>query len=431
MLLSKGQPSKANTSVVRVLVVEDDEADFSLIQRSFAEIPGTWFVVDWVSTYEAGMEEVVKKHHDVVLIDYQLGDHTGLDILRQARHLGCEPVIVTLTGLEAREIDLEAIRSGASDYVIKASLTTSGLDRTVRYALERKRLKAERDQLTAQLIDSSRRVGMADVASSVLHNVGNVLNSVNISADLVSQAVHELSIDNVARTATLLKEHESTLETYLNQDPKGKRIPEYLDHLGRHLSDERAKILKELEGLVRNIDHIKQIIAAQQNIARSGVQAESTVIVDVMEQALDLGLSPKDHEWIAIVRDYQELPSMQLDKHQVLQILVNLIRNAKQAMQVQSGVSHSLILRIGFSTESEHDISFQVSDSGIGVAKEDLSRLFHQGFTTKKDGHGFGLHHGALAAQQMGGALTASSDGQGKGATFTLELPANVEVGSV
>ena len=430
MLLSKGQPSKANTSVVRVLVVEDDEADFSLIQKSFAEIPGTWFVVDWVSTYEAGMEEVAKKQHDVVLIDYQLGEHTGLDILRQARHLGCEPVIVTLTGLEDREIDLEAIRSGASDYVIKASLTTSGLDRTVRYALERKRLKAERDQLTAQLIDSSRRVGMADVASSVLHNVGNVLNSVNISADMVGKAVHELSIGNVARTATLLKEHKSNLETYLNQDPKGKLIPEYLDNLGRHLGHEQAKILKELEGLVRNIDHIKQIIAAQQSIARSGGLKEPTVVVDVMEQALDLGLSPNDYEWIAIVRDYQVLPSMQLDKHQVLQILVNLIRNAKQAMQVQSGISHSLILRIGPSSERENAISFQVSDSGIGVAEEDLSRLFYQGFTTKKDGHGFGLHHAALAAQQMGGALTVSSDGQGKGATFTLELPATVEVGA-
>ena len=404
-------------------------ADFFLIQKSFAEIPGTWFVVEWAKTYEAGMEGVANKQHDVVLIDYQLGEHTGLDILRQARQLGCEPVIVTLTGLEDREIDLEAIRSGASDYVIKASLTTSGLDRTVRYALERKRLKAERDQLTAQLIESSRRVGMADVASSVLHNVGNVLNSVNISADLVSQAVQELSVGNVTRTATLLKEHASNLETYLNQDPKGKRIPEYLDTLGQHLSHEQSKILKELEGLVRNIEHIKQIIAAQQSIARSGGQTESTVVVDVMEQALDLGLSPKDHEWITIVRDYHVLPSMHLDKHQVLQILVNLVRNAKQAMQVQSGISHSLILRIGFSSEMENDISLQVSDSGIGVAKEDLSRLFHQGFTTKKDGHGFGLHHAALAAQHMGGKLTATSEGLGTGATFTLELPAKVEVG--
>ena len=402
MLLSKGQPSKANPSVVRVLVVEDDEADFSLIQRSFAEIPGTWFMVDWVSTHEAGMEEVVKKHHDVVLIDYQLGEYTGLDILRQARQIGCEPVIVTLTGLEDREIDLEAIRSGASDYVIKASLTTSGLDRTVRYALERKRLKAERDQLTAQLIDSSRRVGMADVASSVLHNVGNVLNSVNISADIVSKAVQELSIGNVARTATLLHEHESNLGTYLTQDPKGKLIPQYLENLGQHLSGEQAKILKELEGLVRNIDHIKQIIAAQQSIARSGGQTESTVVVDVMEQALDLALSPKDHEWIAIVRDYQVLPSMQLDKHQVLQILVNLIRNAKQAMQGQSGASHSLILRARYSSKKEQSIHLQVSDSGAGIAKEHLSRLFQQGFTTKSHGHGLGLHHGALAAQQMG-----------------------------
>ena len=429
MLLSKGQSSKANTPVVQVLVVEDDEADFLLIQRAFAEIPGTWFVVDWASTYEAGMDEVTHKQHDVVLIDYQLGEHTGLDILRQARHLGCEPVIVTLTGLEDREIDLEAIRSGASDYVIKSSLTTSGLDRTVRYALERKRLKAERDQLTAQLIDSSRRVGMADVASSVLHNVGNVLNSVNISADIVSQAVRALSIGNVARTATLLKEHESNLETYLNEDPKGKRIPDYLDQLGQHLSHEQAKILKELEGLVRNIDHIKQIIAAQQSIARSGGLAEPTLVVDVMEQALELGLSPKDHEWITIVRDYHVLPSMELDKHQVLQILVNLIRNAKQAMQVQPEISPTLVLRTGYSLEKEHVVYLQVGDSGAGIAEENLARLFHQGFTTKKDGHGFGLHHAALAAQQMGGALIATSDGPGHGATFTLELPTNVEVG--
>ena len=116
------------------------------------------------------------------------------------------------------------------------------------------------------------------------------------------------------------------------------------------------------------------------------------------------------------------MPAVLADKHKVLQILVNLLRNAKHALEEGGGGDKRLKLRVGINGERRVKIS--VSDNGVGIAPEHLSRIFEHGFTTRKEGHGFGLHSGALAAREMGGSLGAHSAGPGQGATFTLEFPA-------
>ena len=115
------------------------------------------------------------------------------------------------------------------------------------------------------------------------------------------------------------------------------------------------------------------------------------------------------------------MPVISMDKHKVLQILVNLIRNAKYAMDATARRDKRLTVSIRLNPENFVELS--VTDNGIGISRDNLTRIFSHGFTTKRDGHGFGLHSGAIAAREMGGRLYARSDGANQGATFILELP--------
>ncbi len=187
-------------------------------------------------------------------------------------------------------------------------------------------------------------------------------------------------------------------------------------------------MLKELEGLVRNIDHVKQIIISHQTMAKSRGISEALSVVELLDQAVELSFQPGDAKWIRIKRDYQSVPPVVTDRHQLLQILVNLLRNAKQAMQLQVGVDHLLTIRVEGRTDDELSVVITIQDTGIGIASEHLARMFSRGFTTKQDGNGIGLHSSMVTIQRMGGWLQAHSDGIGAGATLTLILP--VEVGA-
>jgi signal transduction histidine kinase len=114
---------------------------------------------------------------------------------------------------------------------------------------------------------------------------------------------------------------------------------------------------------------------------------------------------------------------IQTEKHRVLQILVNLIRNAKYALDDSKRTDKLLTIKLG-RNGGDH-IKIDVVDNGVGIPEENLTRIFGHGFTTRSNGHGFGLHSSALAIKELGGSLTAHSDGVGKGATFTLLLPEN------
>ncbi|MFB3115211.1 MAG: ATP-binding protein, partial [Nitrospirales bacterium] len=287
--------------------------------------------------------------------------------------------------------------------------------------------KAEEEQavLHNQLVDTSRRVGRADVATGVLHNVGNVLNSVNVAAGVVADTVRRSSVDKISRTAGMIQEHLHDVGNYLTQDPKGQQIPEYLNKLGKQLTQDQEVVLGELKELVKNIEHIKEIISVQQTVAKSSSMAEPVVLEELFQQALSVNQTSLDKFQVKITKDYMTIPEIIVDKHQVLQVLVNLISNAKHAMKNVSDRSRVLTVRImEFEEKDQEWVKLEVSDTGEGISPENMKRMFTQGFTTKKDGHGFGLHSGSLSAKLMGGSLTVHSDGEHQGATFTLMLPA-------
>ena len=274
--------------------------------------------------------------------------------------------------------------------------------------------------LQQQLRDASRHAGMAEVAASVLHNVGNVLNSVNVSASLLADSVRKSKAVGLGRVVTLLQEHQHELGEFIARDERGQHLPVYLDQLSKQLLGERQDTLKELEALRSNIDHIKEVVAMQQSYAKLAGVAETIDVRKLVEEGLRLNADELERQSIVLQRHFSDVPPITVDKHRVLQILVNLLRNAKHACQSTNRTDKCISVRVG---RRSTGVEIAVSDNGVGISPENLTRIFNHGFTTKKNGHGFGLHSGALAAKELGGALRVESSGTGHGATFVLELP--------
>lgn len=295
-------------------------------------------------------------------------------------------------------------------------------DQALRHEIaERKRTQKKLQRMQHQLIDASRQAGMAEVATGVLHNVGNVLNSVNVSATILTEKLQHSKLGNLTRAANLLREQNGNLPQFLTEDAKGKILPGYIMDLSEHLTRERAEALAELELLSKNIEHIKDIVARQQNYARVSGLLEALPLSELIEDALRMDVESFTQAGIALVRDLEPVPLALVDKHKVLQILINILRNAKHAISEADPTEKRVTIQLR--KKNDRFAELRISDTGVGIAAENVTKIFSHGFTTRKEGHGFGLHSSSLAAQQMGGRLSAESPGPRRGATFILELP--------
>ncbi len=272
-----------------------------------------------------------------------------------------------------------------------------------------------------RLIELSRISGMAEVATGVLHNVGNVLNSVNVSATIVADHLRESRVGQMIELVRILEEHRGELNDFLSNDVKGRRMLPYMTNLSRHLERERDHLGKEVASLAQHVSHIKEIVAMQQTYARSSGVLEKIALNDLLDDVLGITRPGLERHRIALEIDSDALPPIMTDRHKVLQILLNLMRNAKDAIKSSRNPDRKITVRMMHVNADR--VAIRLADNGVGIPAENLVRIFSHGFTTKKDGHGFGLHSGALAAKQLRGSLTVESAGANKGAAFTLELP--------
>jgi PAS domain S-box-containing protein len=286
---------------------------------------------------------------------------------------------------------------------------------------EQKLAAAKLDKLNQQLVDASRQAGMAEVATGVLHNVGNVLNSVNVSTTLIQEKLRGSEVASLVKLGALLRQHEADLSAFFTADPKGKLVPRFIIQLADELGAEHALLQKEQDQLTHNIEHIKEIVAMQQNYAGVCGILERVSLADLVNDALQINATALARHGVQVARQYSDVPQAMADKHKVIQILVNLVRNAKFALN-ESGRPDKR-LTVGIAMNGGNCLKVTVSDNGIGIPPENLARIFSHGFSTRRGGHGFGLHSGAIDAKEMGGRLSVHSDGAGQGATFALELP--------
>jgi two-component system NtrC family sensor kinase len=290
---------------------------------------------------------------------------------------------------------------------------------------ELQRSKYEREIAQQKLLDAARQAGMAEVAINVLHNVGNVLNSVGVTTSAVTKRMQQSKTASLASVAELVTSRGDNLAAYLRDDPSGRKLPEYLAALCAHLVEEQQDVLAHMLALEHHVQHMRDIIHLQQNYSRAIGFTEPVRIREVVEDALQLNAESSAQYGIAVIKQYDGAPVCLLDRHRLLQILTNLISNAHHALQPTPEGQRAITIRIGHARPDR--LCIEVADTGHGISLENMTRIFQHGFTTRRNGHGFGLHGSAMAAKEMNGELTAHSEGPGHGATFKLILPCRNE----
>jgi signal transduction histidine kinase len=288
--------------------------------------------------------------------------------------------------------------------------------RALRLVAER---TAELHGAQAKVVDTARQAGMAEIATNVLHNVGNVLNSVNVSANLIQQTVRGSKSVGLTKSVALMEDHADDLVAFMTTTVRGKALPGYLAKLAKAMAAERDSIDEELQRLTDGVTHIKEIVNAQQSLAGVTSVLERVRINDLVEDALRMA-GTTDLPDVTVVRDFPPAEALPLDRRRIVLILVNLIHNATQAMEHNAGRRAELTLEVEVTTRA---VNVSVTDNGRGISAEDMKKIFVHGFTTRAEGNGFGLHSSALAAKEIGGSLTVHSAGVGAGAKFTLEVP--------
>lgn len=287
-------------------------------------------------------------------------------------------------------------------------------------------LAVEHAHILKTLLDTSRLAGKAEVATEVLHNVGNTLNSISVSAERLGEMVQKSGSSTLPAIVELIEQHKDDAAAFFGSDPKGRKLPLYFASLSTQLTKERWRLLEEIGHQLRHVRRAADIIRTQQDAAGSKVLIEQFDLASVIEESVEVFEQKLAERQIQVERKYARLPTMQGERRKILQIMVNLISNAADAFEGFNGLKREerrVSLRLqSVDRENEH-VMVEVADNGRGISSEIMEHIFAFGFTAKKGGHGFGLHNAANLATEMGGTLTAESPGEDKGAVFRLELP--------
>ena len=275
-------------------------------------------------------------------------------------------------------------------------------------------LKASQDKISRL----SREAGIAEMASGVLHNVGNVINSVGVAAEVAKRELVGTNLNKLGLAGTQMLAELDQLDA---APPKMRKLAQYVIQASTRATAGLARAVNEIGELESRIVHVKSIVSAQQRHAKTGGLVQMEDLNDVVDEALKLHEVAFEKRGISVVREFGELEAFPLDRHKIVQILVNLLSNARHAI-VDWGESQDP--RIVVKTRLvDGTARIEITDQGVGIPADNLVKIFTHGFTTKPDGHGFGLHSSATLATELGGSLAAASDGHGRGSTFTIELP--------
>ncbi|MDZ7720679.1 MAG: two-component regulator propeller domain-containing protein [Balneolaceae bacterium] len=274
-----------------------------------------------------------------------------------------------------------------------------------------------------ELIEKAHKAGMADIATGVLHNVGNVLTSVNTSASLIEETARQSKLEGLIQANLLLRKNIDNIDEFIANNPKGKNLLRYYLKLEDPLKKERQKMIRQSERLNEKIELINEIIAAQQNYASTGIHAEQVLLDEIIDNAISLQAGSIERHNLDIVKDLQASNPVFIQRSKLIHVLINILKNAKEAMAGMDPEEKKIVIK----TWQEDDrVYLSISDTGPGIKNEHLGKIFTQGFTTKKNGHGFGLHSSANYLNEMGGSIKVHQNGKDKGATFTLNLPSSL-----
>jgi signal transduction histidine kinase/BarA-like signal transduction histidine kinase len=371
-------------SPVKVLLIEDDKDDYILVRKLLSGITTVSYDLQWAPTYGAALEAMGKDHHDVYLLDYQLGDRTGLDLLHEMNGKGSTVPVIFLTGHGDYGVDIEVMRAGASDYLVKGQISPDLLERSIRYAVERRRLEH-------QLRQSQKMEAIGTLAGGIAHDFNNVLAAIIGFSEMAAE--------------------------WIPADSKAQH-----------------SLKRILEAGIRGRNLIKQILTFSRQSEQRKEPLQLSLVVEETLRFLRASLPST----IDISFNVASQPGLVLaDVGQIQQVVLNLCTNAAHAMKEKGGAIAIDLSDFGFFTpgEAPHSLlepgsylKLSVSDTGDGIAGDIIDRIFDPFFTTKKPGEGTGLGLSVVLGivESHGGAITVRSE-PGKGSVFAVYLPRVVE----
>jgi signal transduction histidine kinase len=446
----------------KIIIVDDEPLILQLVYEALEE---TCEIFCAHTPHE--VLKIIKTHEfDILITDYMMPEIRGTTLIKEARIICPNILTIVMTGQANKEIALEALRNGAYDIIEKPifpemlnaaimraweniiaskknKVLTEEISRynekleennnklklkndtllTTQLALKEKNiaLEIQFDELKkaqSEIHRSALKAGMAEVAINILHNVGNILNSVNVSTNFLIENNINSKREILFNLIDLLKENEKDIANFLSKDKKGLLIPKLLSELKISMSNENKLVLNELRRLATNIDHIKTIISHQQNYVSQPLFKEECRLNELIEEAITILMAELSISSIKINFIKKHNPTLHISKHKLLHIMINLIRNARDALLESKTIAKEINI-----TVSINPIKIIVEDNGIGIKPENISKIFAHGFTTKKSGHGFGLHSCALAISELGCNISVESDGFNKGARFIITFP--------
>ena len=419
---------------IRVLLIEDDEDDYILTRDRLAEVSGTRYDLDWVTEFDAALAAIGRREHDVYLLDYRLGGRSGLDLLRRAIDEGCKGPLILLTGQGDRAVDVQAMAVGAADFLVKAGMDGAMLERSIRYAIERKRTEESLLQARAELEDRvlERTAALAEANESLRNRVAE-LDAAREMAETASRAKDQF-------LAMLSHELRTPLTPVLMTASSMQADPDVPEPCREAFAEIRRNV--ELEArLIDDLLDVMRIIRGKLPYYLEVVDAH-----DLVGRALQICRGEAETKRIDLVVDLRAAEHhVRADPARLQQVFWNLLKNAIKFTPEGGRIAVRSRDRAG-------GLRIEVVDSGIGISPGTLAKVFNafeQGedsITRRFGGLGLGLAISQSIAEAHGGSLSATSEGAGHGATFTLEIgtvadsdraaapaddPSSVEVGSL
>lgn len=419
-----------------LILIAEDHVDLRAYMVSL--LADRYRIIQAVNGVQA-LKEIRNHAPKVVLTDVMMPELDGISLIQilKADPLTQHIPVIVVTARAGSEASSRGLIAGADDYVVKpfaamelqarvdAAMRMRDLydrmqernEALVREISLREKAEADRNHIHKQLLLASREAGRAEVATSILHNAGNLLNSVSTSvATLIGEGT-EQPVALLQKIVRLIDSHRQDLGAFFESN-KGQSVLNALGQVSEVFSSSQNVFEEELKRVADQVAHLSVIVSQQNDFAKIERFDEPTDLNALMRQAVDMiGLRNMRLRLVEELR--QGLPQVVLNRHKALQILFNLLKNAVESLH---GIDREpeIIVR---TSQARDSVSMEISDNGAGIQKEIMLRIFNSGFTTKPRGNGFGLHASANLAQELGGRLVAFSKGPGSGATFTLWLP--------
>lgn len=388
-------------------------------------------IIAWVSVYAGGIclagviaALLAARFHRAVATPLQSLANTAGDVTTSQNYAARVPLngpreireLAQAFNTMMAEIDRRDAELGEKSKVLSRQLKALRNEVTEREAAEQRLRENNREMMRL-----SREAGIAEVATGVLHNIGNALNSINVSTELLCTQVHEQSRVTAVTLRDFFTTPPENAAAVFSAHPVGPGVRNFAASLARLIVQQMEEAARELASLRTGVIHLKDIVSRQQFLAKTATLSESFNLNEAVKDALLLSKAETMSIDLSVQHPANGPAEAYADRSSVVQILINLISNARESMDEAGTPTKRISIRIG--PASDGYVSISITDNGSGIASDQLVTIFSYGFTTKKQGHGFGLHNSANTARLMGGSLKVHSPGIGQGATFTLTLP--------